>query len=349
MPIKGLSDIRRIPRDSKIKIGEKRKNANGKEYPVALDYFKFDESIQPKIEEIYGCKPKEIDVMIPCEDLDVAFPQYRKCYGKTGLKCKGDGEKAIVMVKGEYVHKICNPDSEECEKSGCKPIATLNVLLPKIPGARVYPINTSSWNSIVNLNSCIEQIKAMTGGRISFINLKLKLEPHIGQVYNPVSDMHFQKQVYVMSLSIEQTIEEFCKKYYVSSDFPELTNANAANAKIAALLENKKNKTLHITPNEDSEFVENTTDEDSICCEDCDNNIVPTEKMNINQIIDYGIENHGRKLCVECLTKLSNKYYCVQCNTEVSKKVNDYSNKTYNTTLCRDCQKSATKLGQASQ
>jgi hypothetical protein len=53
---------------------------------------------------------------------------------------------------------------------------TLQFLLPDVPGALgVYQIDTSSFNSIVNINSSLELIKAC--GRVSMIPLILKLVP----------------------------------------------------------------------------------------------------------------------------------------------------------------------------
>ena len=39
MPIKGLSEQRRLPRLGKIRLGVKKKNQKGIEYPASTDYF----------------------------------------------------------------------------------------------------------------------------------------------------------------------------------------------------------------------------------------------------------------------------------------------------------------------
>ena len=79
MPIEGLSDRRRLPRLGIIRLGLKAKNAKGVEYPKEMDYF----VCPPEVQKVYGEKPKELDVMIPCENIESCFPQYYKMYGST--------------------------------------------------------------------------------------------------------------------------------------------------------------------------------------------------------------------------------------------------------------------------
>jgi len=200
--ITGISNFRRLPRLGKIKLG--RKDEKKKGAPVQTRYFVCPEEIQA----IYGPEPTELDIMFPLDDTEIIFPQYYKKYGKTGLLCKGDGKVATCMKEGQLVEVTCTPNASEC--AGCKPIGVLNVLLPKIQGFGVWQIWTSSWNSIVNLNSSIDMIRAMTGGKISFIPLKLIYQEHNAVVRT--SKGQFQKEVYVMSININMTMEEFYNK-----------------------------------------------------------------------------------------------------------------------------------------
>jgi len=90
--IKGISDVRRLPRLGKIRLGEKKKNAAGKEYPSKLDHFNFKDV--PWVAEVYDMVDKdgvpcckELDIMLPVENPDVFFPQGRKAYRTSGLFC----------------------------------------------------------------------------------------------------------------------------------------------------------------------------------------------------------------------------------------------------------------------
>ena len=187
MAIKGLSEVRRLPRLGKIRLGIKEKKQGGVEYPKEVDYFILDPQTPSELEnkklveefqKRYGDKPKQIPIMIPIGDIDVVFPQFYKRYGKTTmLQCKGDGETAVcssqefteglnVVDKTETGLPIVECKGADCpyfKNRKCARVATLQVLLPEMPGSGVWQVSTGSWNSIVNLNSCLDYVKQMTG------------------------------------------------------------------------------------------------------------------------------------------------------------------------------------------
>jgi hypothetical protein len=185
MPIKGTSEIRRLPRLGKIHLGIKKESPRtGNPYPEATDYFVVPEEVA----QIYGGKPTELKIVFPTEE---APQQWLKRYSLTrGLVCRGDGEKAIAQVDlqtGEIAtrdseHTIlkevtCDPENCPAYKAKqCRPLMTLQFLLPEVPGALgVYQLDTSSRNSIININSTLELVKAC--GRVRMIPLILKLVP----------------------------------------------------------------------------------------------------------------------------------------------------------------------------
>lgn len=197
MAIKGLSDIRRLPRLGKIRLGVKKKTASGKEYPTEVNYFICDpqtpselenQKIKEEFDQLYGEKPKTIRIMFPVANPETYFPQFYKRYGSgTSLKCKGDGEEArcgteefskglTQIRKDEMGLPIVKCLGKECiyyKKRECSEDATLQVLLPELPGAGVWQITTGSFHSIVNLNSCIDYIVAVCG-RAHMIPLQLE-------------------------------------------------------------------------------------------------------------------------------------------------------------------------------
>lgn len=202
MPIKGWTEGNKIPRMGTIALGMK----NEKGHPVAVDYFVVPEEVQ----RVYGPKPRELDVVVPHEDLEVVMPAYLKRYGDAfGLICRGDGETATLAEnhsnKEEYGVKtapegyVYGPTGEKLaveEINGkkwvripclykdcplyvarkCREVAILSVMLFKIPGVLgVYSIDTGSYNSYQNIKNSLEMLRAMVG-RISFIPLKLKVK-----------------------------------------------------------------------------------------------------------------------------------------------------------------------------
>jgi hypothetical protein len=220
-PIHGLSDRERLVRGGKFRLGEKRVSPKtGGEYPAAVDYFIFDpadRSLLEPFKAIYGEKPRSLRIYFPSDDPAVFFPQWLKCYGRSkGLFCKGDGKTATrVQVddngKAVYdkdgfpvLHEIECPH-EECEyyqRKQCRPIGSLLFLLRDFGGLRVWQIDTSSWNSIVNINSKVRQIRTLTGGRIAFLPLTLVLVPHQANVGGS------RKVVYVLDLNADFPIEK---------------------------------------------------------------------------------------------------------------------------------------------
>ena len=198
MAIKGLSEIRRLPRLGKIRLGIKKISPkSGKEYPAEVDYFILDPQTPSELEnqklveefqKLYGEQPKAIRIMFPVANPEVFFPQFYKRYGSgTSLKCKGDGEFASC-TRPEFAAglKITGVDElgltkvecrgKECpyHKSGeCSEVGVLQILLPELPGAGVWQITTGSFHSIVNLNSCLDYIKAVCG-RAHMIPLTLE-------------------------------------------------------------------------------------------------------------------------------------------------------------------------------
>lgn len=205
MPIKGLSDARRIPRIGKIALGIKKQTMKaGKmvEYPSEVNYFVLrpqtpdpaeNERLIAKFEDLYGKEPRSIAIMVPLSDREMVFPHYYKRYGSsTLLQCKGDGETASCLKEhaaglevieernGRVVVKCLGQecpyytgDSAVSKTKKCSEVATLQVLLPEMPGAGVWQITTSSKNSIMNINGSLDFLEAIVG-RINMLPLKLE-------------------------------------------------------------------------------------------------------------------------------------------------------------------------------
>lgn len=221
MPIKDLTDVVRLPRLGKIHLGlppSKEKN-----YPQKTDYFVLpkDHPDYPALVKAFGEKPKELHILIPVEDEEVWATQYYKAYTLThGLVCKGDGETAVRMVDiktktfpGKDTATMAMLDmactGKECPEykaKKCRRVMNLRFMLPEIPGLGVWQIDTSSGNSIRNINSCAKMIKNAFK-RISGVPLNLTFEP--AQVNNP--DDGKKQTVYVMFLRTKVTINQLAE------------------------------------------------------------------------------------------------------------------------------------------
>lgn len=175
--IEGLSAVLRMPRLGKIRLGVKAKSAKtGAEYPKDVDYFVCPEEVRA----VYGQEPKKLDVLFPCDDATMFFPQALKLYGGGRLLCKGNGKTAMCIdqATGEMTEKPCPCEryTRKEPKPDCKAVGNLMIILPDVSMGGCYQIDTGSTGNIINLNSAISWIRGMLG-RIAFVPLTLARVP----------------------------------------------------------------------------------------------------------------------------------------------------------------------------
>lgn len=182
--IKGISDRRRLPRLGKIRLGYKvpNKGADPKKcdckgigcfkctHPMEVDYF----VCPPEVQKIYGDKPKELEIMVPLNDLGEIFPTAYKYYGSSkGLKCQGDGEIAYKVNETTRDFEQIKCPCDLLEKKKCNKKGILMAMLPKVSVGGIYQIGTSSGNSIEDINSGLTYVEGLVG-RFALVPLKLR-------------------------------------------------------------------------------------------------------------------------------------------------------------------------------
>jgi len=169
MPIHGISKVYRPQRSGKIHLGIKvkktKKGGEVVEYPAEVDYFVLYDA--PELGQHYGEKPKMLNITLPSsrfeknfdEYIDKVFPQYLKRYTAAGLWCKGDGENATEVnpeSEGGMEERGC--PCEYLETGACRRIGIFRFRIQEIASFNVYQITTSSYHSIVNINSFIRDL-----------------------------------------------------------------------------------------------------------------------------------------------------------------------------------------------
>ena len=256
-PIKGLTEQRRLPRLGKIRLGIKKKSERtGNEYPSATDYF----VCPPEVQEVYGPKPKRLEIIIPVEDDELWASQYYRQYSRTrGLTCKGDGETCRRMID-RATGAVANRDTKNgnvaweeglpCEgkvcsyyqQKACQEVMNLQFLLPRVKGLGIWQIDTGSINSIRNINSCAAMIRAVCD-RVSWIPLVLSLEPT--EVVNP--DDGKKKVVHCLNLRHEAGLAELLS----TSHKPKAELLIAAPAED----EEPEDKTTEVEPEPEDPFI----------------------------------------------------------------------------------------------
>lgn len=203
--ISGLSDVRRIPRLGRIRLGHINHNTQTeKNYPMEDPFF----HVPAEVAKVYGEQPTELDIMFPVNDRSIIFPQAYEYYGSARrLLCKGDGTEAIRWdtQKLSMVPTTCPCD---LLGNGCKQRAHLQVLLPKVKSTGIYQIDTSSENSIIAINSYLDMLAPIDQpeqgilGYFAMVPLKLRRVPH--DIYP--NGMH--RTTYPLELELDATEEE---------------------------------------------------------------------------------------------------------------------------------------------
>ena len=96
MPLKDRDRTRprRLVRSGIIRLGhkEKRKRKDGSEYEYPVQDSHFVLTDAPDIAEVYGDKPRELDVILPFPDIARNFDAFYTVWAGGVLVCKGDGE-----------------------------------------------------------------------------------------------------------------------------------------------------------------------------------------------------------------------------------------------------------------
>lgn len=244
--IKKWAQSKKLPKLGTISLGIKDETGRFK----AVDYF----VVPNEVKEVYGETPRELDIMLPSDDIETVFPAYLKRYGgQAGLICWGDGEKAylqeeyarsalaqkeygitfkdgkfyrgdneIAVKKGEskwdWLEILCSHENCPLYKNGkCRERATLKVILYKVSRVLgVYHINTSSVYSYQNIMNAINLLSSMTGGRIGFIPLKLRVVPF--EAHPVVEGKRIKSKIPVMTLDLEMSMENLMKMMRVSRE-----------------------------------------------------------------------------------------------------------------------------------
>lgn len=239
--ISGLTSIRRMPRLGKIRLGIRVPTKKGdNEYPKEVEYFVVPEEVTEALEaqkakaleagderyrDLDPAKPTWLPIFFTSDDRERVFPQRLQYYRASGLFCQGDGVTAMRVAnrkdpvygkeipkdveEGTFYERPCLfedcPDYS-CEKPRCKRIGRLYIGLHFYPSDGVFEIATSSWNSIVDLNSAIENVQEKTAGALRYLFDMETQEPLLvlRRVKTPV--MHGGKTTTHYTLRLESSV-----------------------------------------------------------------------------------------------------------------------------------------------
>lgn len=239
MAIKGISDVKILPRLGKIRTGIKKMSQKGSEYPEEVPYFVLNatEEIRDKMGNVtgtrenehiqalinlYGEQPHEMQIMFPVDDLTLVADPWMKWWAgdvkkrKATLQCKGDGEYAFYKGKeqvsgldgvipphklAEGYNRICNRDMCPQAQSGkCKPNMNLMFVVPEYSMYGVFQIDTTSAQAMTAILSSIDV--ARNALRLEGINSITGVPLRLFRDRTPNK---YNNVNYIMKLEVNQT------------------------------------------------------------------------------------------------------------------------------------------------
>lgn len=230
MPVKGL--MPGLMEVGKIKIGIKGKEVESKEgntfrLPQKIDHFRIvknerdendDYILDDQIIEIIKDNPaavydKEMNIIgIPIRllynEIDLVFPTQYVSYVAGKLSCSGDGIKAHTRDGRETKCPCSRLDGAYTGKDKCKISGTLSCIIEGSNVGGCYKFRTTSINSARYILSSLMLIKAATGGLLSFIPLRLVINPK--KTIIPATGQ--PTTIYVVTVEFQGGIEQLQQK-----------------------------------------------------------------------------------------------------------------------------------------
>ncbi len=204
MPIINLTHERdggvRLRRSVTIKVAIGAPPEPGKPFPKKLDHFIFQRKGEAKdggktvvawnVDEAmmrhYGKGCQKVGIVLLDDDADVAFRTELAWWSKTARVCHGDGDKAVRRTekapKGEAWSPCMNAGCVDFAEGRCKPSGDLYFLLEEFPSlGTVCKLHTSSYQSITEIRSALEDLRTVTGGRLMGVraSLTVRLEKNV--------------------------------------------------------------------------------------------------------------------------------------------------------------------------
>lgn len=167
-----------------------------------------DAELTKQMAGLYGDNPRELEITFLDDEIDNALRTELAWWTASECKCSGklvhieDGSFAMRAIRrtdrapqgeqwpgtykygekaGDKKGKPVEPCGDGCpdlEGGVCKPSADLYFIPYKLPALGVtWKLHTTSYNSIRNLSSALQQVRRVTGGRLAGIPLRLCVAP----------------------------------------------------------------------------------------------------------------------------------------------------------------------------
>jgi len=204
--------IQRLAVTTKVAIGETKLSAKGDKYPTKLDHFiflrksnKLEWEPDPDLMKHYGTTCRQFPIILLDDETENVFRTEYAWWKTTEKKCWGDGRQATRRTDENPDGQPWTPCGDGCpelDENICKPSGDLYFILADFPrlGA-MCRLHTTSYRSIRQINSAIEQIRTVTGGRLAGIRCQLAVRPEKASYYDKKDKK--KKTTTIFALNIE--------------------------------------------------------------------------------------------------------------------------------------------------
>lgn len=186
-------------------------------YPSKLDHFVFlckkktakgvEWEPDPDLMKHYGGDCKGFEIMLIDDDIDNVFPTSYAWWTATERKCSGDGTRATRRTPEHPAGEAWTPCGSLCPELAaglCKPSGDLRFVLTDFPRlGSICRIHTSSYRSIRQIHSALEEIQTFTGGRLAGITAKLVVRPEQASYYDRKEQRKKTTTIWALSLEVD--------------------------------------------------------------------------------------------------------------------------------------------------
>jgi hypothetical protein len=209
--------IQRLAVTTKVAIGEVVKK-NGSTYPQKLDHFVFlrksasslEWEPDPDLIKHFTGTCREFWMILLDDQIENVFRTEYAWWTKTEKKCWGDGRVATRRTEKNPNGEEWTPCGETCpdlDAGRCKPSGDLYFILADFPRlGSVCRLHTTSYRSIRQIHSALEQIRTVTGGRLAGIRCKLVVRPEKSAYVDPKDSK--KKSTTIFALNIELSADD---------------------------------------------------------------------------------------------------------------------------------------------
>ncbi|HEV2416494.1 MAG TPA: hypothetical protein VGX94_01690 [Terriglobia bacterium] len=207
--------IQRLSVSTKLAIGLP---PNGdRNYPTKLDHFVFlrkkrttkgvEWELDPELTEHYGKGCREVRIVLIDDDVENIFPTSYAWWTAVERKCWGDGTSATRRTPekpGGQPWTPCGSGCPELASGLCKPSGDLRFVLADFPRlGSVCRIHTSSYRSIRQIHSALQEIQGFTGGRLAGLTAKLVVRPEEAAYFDAKDNRKKSTTIWALSLEVD--------------------------------------------------------------------------------------------------------------------------------------------------